>query len=196
MKGGRPVRGLPDPSSIQRWISSRGFGAPPTLRRWMESHRWQHAMPTQRPQGGPGEHRTLRRFTWRRGESPGDLPDDLLEKVRHVSTIESWRSLVERSFDSPVLVYRHSTSCPVSSFASHEIKVFLERASCPPDLVVGLVKIPESVEVSNRVADDTGVLCQSPQVILLDHGRAIWHTSHGGISVEALAGAVSLHVAV
>lgn len=189
------MRGLPDSASIQRWITSHHLGTPQNLRRWIDNHRLSDNVLVQRMKDHHlrVDRRALRRFRWR-PRSIGDLPEGFLEKVRLLETVEDWRVLLGRSLEAPVLLYRHSRNCPVSSFAAHEIKVLLEVGSPPPELVVGMVLLPENPAVSNRIAEDTGVLYQSPQVILLDGGQAVWHTSHGGINVEALSGAVNFLV--
>jgi bacillithiol system protein YtxJ len=40
------------------------------------------------------------------------------------------------------------------------------------------------------VAETTGVHHHSPQVILLRDGEAVWDTSHGRITAEAMAAAL------
>jgi len=41
--------------------------------------------------------------------------------------------------------------------------------------------------VSNKIAELLGVVHESPQLILLKEGNAVYHTSHNDISVEGLA---------
>ena len=89
----------------------------------------------------------------------------------------------------PVLVFKHSTACPVSKAAYQRVAAYLEAQAggAPPCY---LVKVIESRPVSNAIAESLGVTHQSPQMILLRDGKAVWNASHGGIIAEAITQAL------
>jgi bacillithiol system protein YtxJ len=49
-----------------------------------------------------------------------------------------------------------------------------------------MVKVIENRGVSNAVAERLGVEHQSPQMILVKDGQALWSASHHGIHAEKL----------
>ena len=82
-----------------------------------------------------------------------------------------------------VLVYKHSSSCPVSFRARREVAGFAELAEAPD---IYEVLVIEQRGLSDYVAEVTGVRHQSPQAILLQEGRVIWHGSHFKIDMARL----------
>ncbi|MGE5673359.1 MAG: monothiol bacilliredoxin BrxC family protein [Mycobacterium leprae] len=52
------------------------------------------------------------------------------------------------------------------------------------------VRVIEERPVSLHLAERIGVQHQSPQVILIQSGKALWHDSHRAITVDALKAAV------
>ena len=49
-----------------------------------------------------------------------------------------------------------------------------------------MVKVIENRSLSRRIAEETEVRHESPQVLLLDQGQVIMHTSHGQITKKRL----------
>jgi bacillithiol system protein YtxJ len=91
--------------------------------------------------------------------------------------------------DGPTLVFKHSTTCPISARAHREWTAFL---ATPAATKVGnaIVRVIEERPVSLDFSARVGVAHQSPQAILLNHGEAVWHASHGSITVDSLTRAV------
>lgn len=109
--------------------------------------------------------------------------------MRELTTLDDWQACKQESQANPIFVFKHSTACPISGSAYERVSRFLENPPerCPD---VHLVKVIESRPVSNAVAADTGVQHASPQMLLLDGGKVVWSTSHGGIRGEAMREAV------
>jgi bacillithiol system protein YtxJ len=99
-----------------------------------------------------------------------------------ITDSESFEQLLKDSEKQPVVVFKHSTTCPISSGAYREMKGF------PGE--VALVEIQSAREVSREVGTRTGVEHESPQVIVLRNGKAVWHASHWKITAEAVEQAV------
>ena len=81
------------------------------------------------------------------------------------------------------LIFKHSTRCPISARAHGQVSAFVADH---PDVPVRMVLVVESRPVSLALADRLGVEHASPQIILVRDGRAVWDTSHSGITAEAL----------
>jgi bacillithiol system protein YtxJ len=100
---------------------------------------------------------------------------------REITTENEWNELYEGTAEKPVLVIKHSTTCPVSANALQEYEAYLKnQPSENVDYV--LVKVIESRPVSNQIAEDTGVKHASPQVIFIKNKESVWNTSHWAVT--------------
>jgi bacillithiol system protein YtxJ len=82
------------------------------------------------------------------------------------------------------LIFKHSTSCGVSSEAASQIEKVLESH---PDIPVYRVLVIENRATSTAITDRLGVVHASPQVILLRDGKTAWKASHWDITESSLA---------
>lgn len=109
--------------------------------------------------------------------------------VKKLTTLDDWKHCLEGSRDAPVLVFKHSTACPISSEAHRHVARYLESKSAT-DPEVSIVRVIEERPVSNQIAEDLGLQHKSPQLILLRNGAAVWSTSHYGVHVDSIRTAV------
>ncbi len=93
--------------------------------------------------------------------------------------------LLARSDSEPVALFKHSTTCPISASAYREMEDF------PGE--VALVEVQRARDLSHEIGERTGVKHESPQVIILRHGRAVWHASHWNITAQAVQQAMRDH---
>lgn len=99
--------------------------------------------------------------------------------------------LLKDSHVKPILILKHSTTCPISAHAYKAFNQYVDQMTADHSPVdFAWVKVIESRPASLYLADLIGVKHQSPQVILIDKGRAVWDDSHWQITVERLAKAV------
>ena len=99
-----------------------------------------------------------------------------------ITSREELEKLISVSNNKPVVVFKHSTSCPISSAAYRE----MERLNGDVSLLV----IQSARDVSRELEQVTGVRHESPQVIVLKDGKAVWTASHYDVKAEAVAEAV------
>lgn len=100
---------------------------------------------------------------------------------REIDSQEEWNQLLEDSSEKPVVVLKHSTTCPVSANALQEFENYLKKQ--PNDKIdYVLVKVIESRPVSNQIAEDTGVKHASPQIIYVKDKESVWNTSHWAVT--------------
>lgn len=92
------------------------------------------------------------------------------------------------SDEKPVLIFKQSTTCPISAEAFEQFKTYLKHT----DLDIGafFVKVRESRSVSNQLAKETDIQHESPQIFLIEGRQVIWHTSHSDISIENIKNAI------
>ena len=81
------------------------------------------------------------------------------------------------------ILFKHSTRCPISAGARQEMEAFLAEG---PGMPVYAVDVNARTEVSDYLAERTGVEHQSPQVIVLRGGRPAWHASRLEVTAAAL----------
>lgn len=84
----------------------------------------------------------------------------------------------------PQLIYKHSFACGVCVFSKSAIESEFEKLSEMADL--HFVDVRASRNISNYIAEKTGVRHESPQAIILKKGQVSWHASHGGIKSEKI----------
>ena len=96
---------------------------------------------------------------------------------------QDFEQLLERSNKDPILIFKHSTQCPVSDAALDELKSF---ASDVKDVECGVVLVIEHRNVSNAIAEYLNVRHESPQAIVVEDGRSTWSASHWSITADAL----------
>jgi bacillithiol system protein YtxJ len=87
--------------------------------------------------------------------------------------------LIARSQNAPVVLFKHSLTCPISARAYRQMQAY--------DGEVALVVVQRAREVSREVEARTGVRHESPQVIILRAGKAAWSASHFDITAAAVA---------
>lgn len=104
------------------------------------------------------------------------LPWESLEQITDIS------KYVERSKEVPVLIYKHSTRCGVSSMALNRIESEWTAQKSECELV--FLDLIAFRSVSNAVSEELKVQHQSPQAILLKGGEVVYHASHSGIDVQ------------
>jgi len=95
---------------------------------------------------------------------------------------ETFAELLKQSAEKPVVVFKHSTTCPISAGAYEEMTAL--------DYPVNIVTVQTAREVSDEIEVRTDVEHHSPQVIVLRNGKAVWNTSHWKVKAEAVAEAV------
>jgi bacillithiol system protein YtxJ len=81
------------------------------------------------------------------------------------------------------LLFKHSTLCPISAAAFEEYERWSEDH---PQAATGWIDVIQERALARTVAERTGIRHESPQAILLAHGRARWDASHGAITEESL----------
>jgi len=109
-----------------------------------------------------------------------------MSKIRQLMNVEQWQEAFAGSSRRPLLVFKHSTSCPISAGAHDEFRRYVaDDVNSNVDYVI--VHVIEERPVSNAIAEDLGVQHQSPQAILVQDKKPVWHDSHWRITYDFLA---------
>ena len=100
--------------------------------------------------------------------------------------------LKQESHDHPVIIFKHSTRCSISAMALSR----LERGwddDALPGVDTYYLDLISYRDISNAVADEFGVYHQSPQIIVVINGEAVYDDSHMGISFASLRESLAQH---
>ena len=102
-----------------------------------------------------------------------------------IADAKDLEELLARSHDEPVIVFKHSTTCPISAAA------YAEMSRVSQD--VAMLVVQRARDLSREIETRTGVRHESPQAIILRNGEAVWNTSHWSIRAEAVEDAFRQH---
>ncbi len=110
--------------------------------------------------------------------------------ISSLTNIDDLDDLISESHEHPVMLFKHSTRCPVSTDADAAYREF--ALTIDDDSVrLSHLDLIRHRDISNAIATTLAVTHQSPQAILLRDGAAVWHASHSAITMAALRAAVA-----
>jgi len=89
--------------------------------------------------------------------------------------------LIEESKSKPLLIYKHSTSCSVSRVALDRLE---RNWNINADLKLYFLDLIRYRSISNEIANRFGVPHESPQVLIIENGQAIYDASHFDINFQ------------
>jgi len=102
-------------------------------------------------------------------------------KVDDHATLEN---LLTDSTKKPVIVFKHSNTCSISARAYSEMEK-LDN--------VNILEVQSARDVSRELATLTGIRHETPQVIILRDGKAVWNASHFDVTAAGVTKAVESH---
>lgn len=94
----------------------------------------------------------------------------------NIETENQITELVQASYTRPQLIFKHSTRCGLSSTAKFQLDGALESLSDVFDLYY--LDLLSHRNVSNAIAEQLDVPHASPQVIVVQNGKAAYDLSH------------------
>ena len=91
--------------------------------------------------------------------------------------------IIAGSNEKPVAIFKHSTRCSVSRMA---LKQFENEFNSSDKVTPYFLDLIAHRDISNEIATRFGVTHQSPQLILIKEGKAVYNVSHSDIDAEEL----------
>lgn len=85
------------------------------------------------------------------------------------------------SVTKPVLIFKHSTRCSVSSMSLDRLMRNWKTAD-EDKVVPYFLDLIANRSLSNQIEEEFNIPHESPQVILIKNGQSVYDTSHYGIS--------------
>lgn len=95
---------------------------------------------------------------------------------------EDLKDIIQRSYNNPQVIFKHSTRCSISSMAKNR----LERSDIPAEMDFYYLDLLKFRGLSDKIAESFDVFHESPQVLLIHDGECIYDESHSGISMEEI----------
>jgi len=104
----------------------------------------------------------------------------------------NWKYLTDRaqldeiialSHESPILIFKHSTRCGISRMV---LKQFESEFALSNKVTAYFLDLLEHRDISNAIAEEFRVVHQSPQLLLIKDGTAIYNASHDRIDAQSL----------
>ena len=108
--------------------------------------------------------------------------------LQNLGSSEDMKQVWENSTQNPTVLFKHSATCPVSADAFDELESFHESAA---DVHCYYVIVSENRDVSNQIAEETGIKHESPQIFLISNKEVVWHASHSQISKDSITEALN-----
>ncbi len=96
-----------------------------------------------------------------------------------LNTIDQLEELFEVSSRKPIVLFKHSTTCPISA------NVFEDVANL--DSTIFLITVQTARNISNKVAEMTGIKHESPQAIVIKDGKAVYNAAHYDVTHSDIA---------
>ena len=114
-------------------------------------------------------------------DADGNGDGDAATKFVPVPDAAALDPLFAHSEDGPVVLFLHDGGCPISAAAYRQMTQLGGE--------VPLVDVRRGKDISRAIERRTGVRHESPQVIVLRHGQAVWSASHYAIPTDRVAAA-------
>lgn len=117
------------------------------------------------------------------GSSENENQSNIKMDWEPLNHIDQLNEIIAESKDKPVAIFKHSTRCSISRMA---LKQFENDFDFPEKVTPYFLDLIAFREISNDIASRFGVQHQSPQLILIKNGKAVYNTSHSDIDAVAL----------
>jgi bacillithiol system protein YtxJ len=97
---------------------------------------------------------------------------------KHLSNENVVRDLLVESNEKPVIIFKHSTRCSISSMS---LSRFEREWDTSKEVSLYYLDLLNYRDLSNSIAQELHVNHQSPQVIVINRSEVIYQESHNGI---------------
>ena len=103
---------------------------------------------------------------------------------KQVTNLDQLNEIIEMSTEKPVFIFKHSTRCSVSRMV---LKQFENEFISKEKAIPYFLDLLEHRDISNTIASRFEVQHQSPQLIVIKDGKAVYNASHESIDASKLA---------
>ncbi len=97
-------------------------------------------------------------------------------RFKEIQNTEELDALIEKSNEQAIVLFKHSTTCPISAGVYQEIS--------NADADINLIVVQRARDVSSAVAEKTGIRHESPQAFVVKNGKVVYHASHYDVTAS------------
>lgn len=97
-------------------------------------------------------------------------------RFNEIHDTEELDALIKKSNVQAVILFKHSTTCPISAGVYQEIS--------NADADINLIVVQRARGVSAAIAEKTGIRHESPQAIILKNEKVVYHASHYDVTAD------------
>ncbi|WP_265428382.1 bacillithiol system redox-active protein YtxJ [Chryseobacterium sp. YIM B08800] len=102
-----------------------------------------------------------------------------------IKTEEDLEKAIKESYENRVAIFKHSTSCFISKTVLKNFEKEIENSD-EQNVSFYFLDLLAFRPISNKIAEDFGIRHESPQLIVLENGKAINNASHQDISLSQI----------
>lgn len=106
-----------------------------------------------------------------------------------LTSSEQLKQAIESSVENAVILFKHSTRCSISSMAKSRFESNWNTDLS--DVSIYYLDLIAHRNISNEIAELTGIEHQSPQAIVLKNKEVIYDATHSEISAKAIENLLS-----
>ena len=107
--------------------------------------------------------------------------------MHSLTTTTALEAAYARSMIEPVVVFKHSQTCSISTMARRRMQQLVEEGGLPVYEVI----VQSSRDISQKLARDLGIRHQSPQIIVIHRRKPVYDTSHSMITPDRIRAAIA-----
>lgn len=111
-----------------------------------------------------------------------DSPKNNIKWI-NLTDLKQLQEIENISGNKPVIIFKHSTRCSISRMALKQFERDFEFSESIDAFFLDLIAYRD---ISNEIAERFNVYHESPQLILIKNGKAIYNASHSDIDAEVL----------
>lgn len=106
-----------------------------------------------------------------------------------LTSVDQLKQVIEGTAEKPALLFKHSTRCSISTMA---LNGFIRGwEGTPEEIDIFYLDLLNHRDVSNAMAQETGVLHQSPQVIVLKNKKVVYTATHSSINARSALNSIN-----
>ncbi|WP_435525148.1 bacillithiol system redox-active protein YtxJ [Chryseobacterium indoltheticum] len=102
-----------------------------------------------------------------------------------VKSEEDLEKAIKQSYENRVAIFKHSTSCFISKTVLKNFEKEIQNSD-EQNVSFYFLDLLAFRPISNKIAEDFGIRHESPQLIVLENGKAINNASHQDISLSQI----------
>ena len=99
----------------------------------------------------------------------------------NLESIDQLDKIVDSSTGKPSIIFKHSTSCPISSIAKLRLD---DHWDIKDEVDLYYLDLIKHRNVSNQIAEKFEIVHESPQLLVIKDGRCVYDVSHMDINVQ------------